>query len=152
MLPPIDIQISKCKGFIERSERRLVWLEIEKEALSEGRARLARLEEEQRSRQPRAPPPQIEVRVEQMMEEISQLRQERHHLARLVVAESEGRPDPKRVCRREDFVPMCDEEMHEWVEARQRDLHTARASGQHSEVERLSTLRRRHCRPPTRTC
>ena len=33
---------------------------------------------------------------------------------------------------------MCDEEMHEWLEARQRDLHTARASGHHSEVERLS--------------
>ena len=40
VLPPIDVQISKCKEFIERSERRLVWLEaetvIEKEALSEG--------------------------------------------------------------------------------------------------------------------
>ena len=109
---------------------------IEKEALSERRARWARLEEEQRSRQPRAPLPQTEVRVEQLMEEISQLRKERDRVARLVVAESEGRPDPKRVCRREDFVPMCDEEMHVCVEARQRDLHTARASGQHSEVER----------------
>ena len=29
--------------------------------------------------------------------------------------------------------------MHEWLEARQMDLHTARVSG-HSEVERLSTL------------
>ena len=39
VLLPIDVQISKCKDFIERSERRLVWLEaetvIEKEALSE---------------------------------------------------------------------------------------------------------------------
>ena len=144
VLPPIDVQISNCKEFIERSERRLVCLEaetvIEKEALSEWRARLARMEEEQRSRQPRAPPPQTEVRVEQLMEEISQLRQERDRLARLVVAESEGHPDPKRVCRREDFVPMCDEKMHEWLEARQRDLHTARVSGQHSEVERLSKL------------
>ena len=41
--------------------------------LVEGRARLARLED----RQPRPPPPQTEVRVEQLMEEISQLRQER---------------------------------------------------------------------------
>ena len=70
---------------------------------------------------------------------ISKLRLVRDRLVKLVVAESEGRPDPKRVCRREDFMPMCDEEMHEWLEARQRDLHTARASGQHSEVERLST-------------
>ena len=53
VLPPVNVQISKCKEFIERSERRLVWLEaetvIEKEALSEGRARLARMEEDQRS-------------------------------------------------------------------------------------------------------
>ena len=32
-------------------------------------ARLDRLEEDQRSRQPRAPPPQSEVRVEQLIEE-----------------------------------------------------------------------------------
>ena len=127
MLPPIDVQISKCKEFIERSERRLVWLEaetvIEKEALSEGRARLAGLEQDQRSRQPHGPVPQTEVRVEQSMEEISHLRT--------------GAPDPKRVCRLEDVVPMCDEEMHEWLEARQKDLHTARVSGQHSEGGKL---------------
>ena len=105
-----------------RTASGLVGRRIE-EALSEGRARLARLED-QRSRQPRPPPPQTEVRVEQLMEEISQLRQERDRLARMVVVEAEGRPDPKRVCRREDFVPMCDEEMHEWWEARQKDLHT----------------------------
>ena len=136
---PIDVQILKCKEFIETLERRLVWLEaetvIEKEALSEERARLTRLE------QPRIPPPQTEVRVEELMEEINQLRSERDRLARLVVPEPEaGRPDPKRVCRQEDFVPMCDEEMHEWLEARQKDLHTANVSGQISEVERLSKV------------
>ena len=100
VLLPIDVHMSKCKNFIERSEWRLVWLKaetvIEKEALSEGRARLARLEEEQKSRVP-------------LMKEISQLRQEGDHLARLVVEEWERRPDPKRVCRREDFVPTFDE-------------------------------------------
>ena len=58
VLPSIDVQISRCKAFIERSERCLVWLEaetlIEKEVLSEERARLARLED-QRSRQPHPP-------------------------------------------------------------------------------------------------
>ena len=58
------------------------------------------------------------------MEEISHLGQERDPLARLVVADTAGRPDPKRVCRREN----C--EMHEFLEARQKDLHTARVSGQ----------------------
>ena len=43
---------------------------LEKEALSEG-GRLARMEEDQRS-----PPPQTEVPVEQLMQEINQLRQD----------------------------------------------------------------------------
>ena len=35
---------------------------------------------------------------------------------------------------------MCDEDMQEWLEARQRDVQNARVSGQHSEAERLSKL------------
>ena len=34
-------------------------------------------------------------------------------------------PNPKRTCRREEFVPHCDEEMQEWIEGRQRDLQAA---------------------------
>ena len=40
----------------------------------------------------------------------------------------DGRPQigpPKRACRREDFVPHCDEEMQEWTEGRQKDLQAA---------------------------
>ena len=46
---PVDVQISKCKEFIERSEKRLAKLEAERRAktelLPEGRAWLSRLEE-----------------------------------------------------------------------------------------------------------
>ena len=31
VLPPINVQISKLKEFIERSERRLVWLEADRD-------------------------------------------------------------------------------------------------------------------------
>ena len=83
------------------------------------------------------------------MEEISQVRQERDRLARLVVAQSEGRPDPKRVCRREDFVPICDEEMHEWLgpsHSRGGEIiHTHGAS-----YARVAAPLHR-CRPPMRT-
>ena len=52
-------------------------------------------------------------------------------------------PDPsptrtKRVCRREDFVPQCDEEMQEWIQGRQRSSqrgHCGRATPRsHGEV------------------
>ena len=46
---PIDVQITQCKEFIERSEKRLAKMEAEriaeKKLLEEGRARLARLEQ-----------------------------------------------------------------------------------------------------------
>ena len=74
-------------------------------------------------------------------------------------------PNLKRVCRREDFVPQCDEEMQEWIEGRQRDLQAAIVAGQLQEVSRVSNscpqqrrsgniLSRnslRQCRPKWRT-
>ena len=47
-------------------------------------------------------------------------------------------PDPKRPCRREDFVPHCDEEMQEWMEDRQKDLQAALGAGRLPEVARVS--------------
>ena len=49
-------------------------------------------------------------------------------------------PNPKRVCRREDFVPQCEEEMQEWIQGRQRDLQAAIVAGHFSEVARISQL------------
>ena len=49
-------------------------------------------------------------------------------------------PVLKRQCRREEFVPQCDEEMEEWLAGRHADLQTALATGQLLEVARLSQL------------
>ena len=49
-------------------------------------------------------------------------------------------PDPKRPCRRKDFVPRCDEEMQEWMEDRQKDLQAALVAGRLPEVARVSHL------------
>ena len=40
----------------------------------------------------------------------------------------------QRTCRREEFVPHCDEEMQEWIEGRQIDLQAAILAGQFPEV------------------
>ena len=59
-----------------------------------------------------------------------------------VAAPSDSRsevPVAKR-CRREDFVPHCDEEMQEWMQARQADLQAAVVTGQLQEVSRISQL------------
>ena len=55
----------------------------------------------------------------------------------------DNRPDGpvlKRQCRREEFVPQCDEEMEEWLAGRHADLQTALATGQLPEVARVSQL------------
>ena len=59
-----------------------------------------------------------------------------------LVAPSDSRskvPVAKR-CRREDFVPHCDEEMQEWMQGRQADLPAAIATGLLQEVSRISHL------------
>ena len=44
-------------------------------------------------------------------------------------------PNPKRVCRREDFIPQCDEEMQEWI-----DLQAAIVAGRSRSGEDLPTI------------
>ena len=62
------------------------------------------------------------------------------------IVEGEGRclsqtdPNPKRVCRREDFVLRCEEEMQEWIQGRQWDLQAAIVAGHLSKVARISQL------------
>ena len=49
-------------------------------------------------------------------------------------------PQPKRPCRREEFIPNCDEEMQEWMEDRHKDLQAAMVVGRLPEVARVSHL------------
>ena len=58
------------------------------------------------------------------------------------IAPSTGEVDPNgpvvKRCRREDFVPHCDEEMQEWMQGRHADHQAAVAGGHLLEVARVS--------------
>ena len=141
---PLTEQIAECKGFVERAQRRLSKLEAERDAenalLEEGRARLARLQAQAATHTTAPPPPPVTTNVSELEAEVSRLRAE---LAARANPSRDSRPEGpvlKRQCRREEFVPQCDEEMEEWLAGRHADLQTALATGQLLEVARLSQL------------
>ena len=72
-----------------------------------------------------------ESRLEALQREVA-----RSDIAPSTVSRSDG-PVVKR-CRREDFVPHCDEEMQEWMQGRHADLQAAVAGGHLLEVARVS--------------
>ena len=85
-----------------------------------------------------APLPTEESEVQQLRGLVSQLQAQVESLRGPSV--DIHSPNPKRPCRREDFVPLCDEEFQEWMEGRRKDLQTAVETGQFSEVARISQL------------
>ena len=113
-----------ARELVLQAQTELTWLSAE---VVEGEQRLATLRDELER-------PQSPVVAVDMSAEGEQLSKEKE----------DGRPhtdpNPKRVCRREDFVPQCDEEMQEWIEGRQRDLQAAIVAGLLPEVSRVSQL------------
>ena len=92
------------------------------------------------------PPPPVTTNVSELEAEVSRLRAQ---LAARSNPSRDSRPEGpvlKRQCRREEFVPQCDEEMEEWLAGRHADLQTALATGQLLEVARLSQLMTNSCR------
>ena len=85
------------------------------------------------------PPSQDGSEVHQLRSMVSQLQAQVDSLRAVPGLDRQGL-NPKRVCRREDFVPPCDEEMQEWMESRQKDLQAAVAAGHLVEVARISNL------------
>ena len=102
-------QIAECKGFVEWAQRRLSKLEAEGDAenavLEEGRARVARLQAQGATHTTASPPPPVTTNVSELEAEVSRLR------AELAARSNPSRDSLKRQCRREEFVPQCDEEM-----------------------------------------
>ena len=84
-----------------------------------------------------APPPPFDTESElrQLRETVAQLKGQLIKPA----ATSEG-PVSKRVCRREEFIPNCMEEMQEWIGGRQADIHEALVAGRPDEVARISDI------------
>ena len=140
---PLTEQIADCNGFVERAQKRLVKLEAERDAenalLEEGRARLALLEAQAAARVVGQPPP-APTAVSDLEAEVSRLKAELAATRAAVVDPDCQDPDPKRPCRREEFIPNCDEEMQEWMEDRHKDQQEAMVAGRLSEVARVSRL------------
>ena len=134
---PVDVQVKECEAFLVRARSHLAELdskratvmekiEASKKRLSELRAKL------------QAPPPTERTEVQQLRGLVSQLQAQVESLRGPSVDVQS--PNPKRPCRREDFVPFCDEEFQEWMEGRRKDLQAAVETGQLPEVARISQL------------
>ena len=108
--------------------------------MEEGVARLRRFEEEL---DVEVIPVPTTSEVQRLQALVAQLQSQLAQAApTTLAAPSDSRsevPVAKR-CRREDFVPHCDEEMQEWMQGRQGDLQAAVAAGQLQEVSRISHL------------
>ena len=128
---PLSTQdkVTQCESFLERARKReaaarelVLQAQTELTRLSaevvEGEERLATLRAELERPQPPVIAVDMSAEVERFRVLVEQLSKEKE----------DGRPQigpPKRACRREDFVPHCDEEMQEWTEGRQKDLQAA---------------------------
>ena len=135
---PVDVQIKECEGFLSRARAHLAELDAKRAVVSsnihEAEQWLAALKQAQQF----TPPPPVDAD-----EELRQLRatvaQMKGQLQGAKPALEEGQA-PKRVCRREDFVPMCVEELQEWIAGRQVDLNEAMSVGRPDEVARISNI------------
>ena len=148
---PVSDRITECRSFIERAERRVTkaeeavqaavsWKKQMEAEVEEGRARLRRLEEEL---DVEAVPVPTTSEVERLQALVAQLQSQLHQVAPATLAaplDSRSEVPVAKRCRREDFVPHCDEEMQEWMQARQADLQAAVVTGQLQEVSRISQL------------
>ena len=149
--PAVEVQITECKGFIVRAEKRVAELDAQRArevaALEEGRVRLQRLEAEAackvqdgaQSTQAPGAPPDLAAEVEQLRGKVIELQGQNRELQGSSKRQAIGttpmcRPGPRL---QEDFVPMCNEDIMRWMEDRQADIHEATTAGNAHEVARL---------------
>ena len=118
-VPPVEKRIADCSQFIERAKKRA-------EAAADA---LRKAEEFKR------------VCDDEVVMAGRRLEALRREVATADVGQS-NRPDGPVVkrCRREDFVPHCDEEMQEWMHGRHADFQAAVEGGHLQEVARISQL------------
>ena len=112
---PVEAQVKECKAFLTRARSHLAELVSKRVTIMENiEASEKRLLELRTKMQ--APPPTKVSEVQQLRELVSQLQAQVESLWGPSV--DIHSPNPKRLCRREDFVPFCDEEFQEWMEGR----------------------------------
>ena len=134
--PSLEVQLSLCESFVSRAQKRLV-------AHDEARQRrLARLRVAVTEK---VPPPPANAEIAALRARLASVEEERDDAM-------EGRP-AKRVATgpqfrgkmtkdrpgrlRKDFMQMCDEEIIQWMQDRQADLHDTMLTGNATEVSRL---------------
>ena len=148
-----EVQITECKGFVARAEKRVAQLDAQRgqemAAHEEGRARLQRLEAEAARKQegiPIQPPPfvpplsDMEAEIKCLREQVVATERERDDalFAQACKRQATSRTESSaRMRLREDFVPMCDEDILRWVQDRQADMQEAATAGNGHEVARL---------------
>ena len=149
--PPVDVQLSQCQQFIERTVKRIEDLErsreVESVRLQEARDRLQRLQQEAAVRVSAPVPVATDASSEvlRLQNIVSQLQ--------VQLAKSEGSvagvamdgviqesPLKKGRVRPENFVCQTVEELIEWMDARQSDMRVAVEVGNASEVSRLAAM------------
>ena len=69
-----------------------------------------------------------------LQQRVQQLQTERHDFAKMVQEQVQESPLKRGRFLREDFVPHTDEEVAQWMQARQSEMHAAIAAGHTSEV------------------
>ena len=127
-LSPQD-KVAQCESFLERARKREA---AARELVLQAQTELTRLSAEVVERGATVGDTSSRVRAHTVSSCCSR------HVSRggevcvlveqLLKEKEDGRhqtdPNPKRVCRREDFIPQCDEEMQEWI-----DLQAAIVAG-----------------------
>ena len=133
------VQLEECQKFCEK---RITALDVERsrelERLEEGKSNLERLRLMMTSQQV-VPPPDSSSEVEQLRRQVADLQQQLGQGADAPPCAKRQAVVPKErtVRLREDFVPMCDSEIVQWMQDRQADLQDASRTGNASEVTRL---------------
>ena len=117
---PIDVQVKECESFLAKARSHLEELDSKRATIIQNI-------------------PDASSEVHELRGRVVQSQAQVDSFRTVPSADCQG-PNPKRTCRREEFVPHCDEEMQEWIEARQRDLQAAILAGQLPEVARISQL------------
>ena len=138
----VAVQLEECQKFVARCEKRIAALDVERsrelERLEEGKSNLERLRLMMTSQQV-APPPDSSSEVEQLRRQVADLQQQLGQGADAPPCAKRQAVVPKErtVRLREDFVPMCDSEIVQWMQDRQANLQDASRTGNASEVTRL---------------
>ena len=143
---PVDVQIKECEGFLIRARAHLTELDAKRTTVStnirEAEQRLEALKQIQFVIPPLAPV-DAEAEIRQLRATVAQMKGQ---LEGAQPAMAEGQA-PKRICRREDFVPIVrgrivgvDRRETGRLAGRQVDLNEVMSVGRPDEVARISNI------------